>query len=160
MAVCVRGVMSELVEARDVDGHLYVSALGLTQALEKAREQGKEIERAKWLCMLTPYERRMVRVREACIEADISFDDLMGTTRTAKVCRVRHRLFYEFNSEGMSLPEIGRFFNRDHTTVLHGVNAEKERRNGLGNTGEFRQAIEAAEAASAIREAGSDDRHG
>lgn len=121
--------MSELFDARDVDGQLYVSALGLTQALEKAREQGKEIERAKWMSMLTPYERRIVRVREACVEGGVDIHELMtGRGRDPKVVRVRQRLFHEFREEGMSLPEIGRFFKRDHTTVLYGIHKERERR--------------------------------
>jgi chromosomal replication initiation ATPase DnaA len=66
-------------------------------------------------------------------------------------------LFLEFREEGMSLPEIGRFFKRDHTTVCHGIKVARERRNGLGNTGELRQAVKAAEAASAIRAADPDD---
>ena len=56
--------MSGLIEARDVDGELYVSATGLANALERARKQGMEIERAKWLCMLTPSERKRVLARE------------------------------------------------------------------------------------------------
>jgi chromosomal replication initiation ATPase DnaA len=122
--------MTETFEARDVDGQLYVSALGLTQALEKAREQGKEIERAKWMCMLTPYERRMVRIREACAEVGVTLEALMNgrNGKNEKVVQLRQRLFYEFREEGMSLPEIGRFFNRDHTTVRYGIQKEKERR--------------------------------
>lgn len=127
--------MPEIIEARDVDGKLYVSAHDLTAALERAREQGKEIERAKWMCMLTPYERRLVRVREACAEAGVRFEDLMDgrNRKDEKVVGLRHRLFYEFREEGMSLPEIGRFFKRDHTTVLHGIQKERERRDEVDN---------------------------
>ena len=149
--------MSELVEARDIDGQLYISAHNLTQAIERARRSGAEHERVRLLSMMTPAERRGLRVIEVCVDAGVSPKDVMGTGRLAKVCRVRQRLFYDFRAEGMSLPEIGRFFGRDHTTVLHGVNAEKERRNGMGNTGEFRQAIEAAEESSAVCKADSDD---
>jgi len=54
-----------MIEARDIDGHLYVSAARLSEALERAREAGMEIERAKWMCMLTPAERKRVLKREA-----------------------------------------------------------------------------------------------
>lgn len=129
MVVSGSGAMSELVEARDVDGQLYVSAVGLTKALDKAREQGKEIERAKWMGMLTPLERRMMRVREACVEGGVDIHELMtGRGRDPKVVKVRQRLFHEFREEGMSLPDIGRFFKRDHTTVLYGIHKERERR--------------------------------
>lgn len=154
------GAMSELVEARDFNGELYVSANNLVAALERARKNGAEHERIRLASMMTPHERKLLRVREVCAEAEVSYEAVMGRNNFAHVSRVRQRLFLEFREMGMSLPEIGRFFDRDHTTVLHGINAEKERHNGMGNTGEFRQAIEAAEAASAIREADSDDGHG
>ena len=127
--------MTDTFEARDLDGQLYVSALCLTQALDKAREQGKEIERAKWMCMLTPYERRLVRVREACAEAGVAYDDLMEgrNHKDEKVVQLRNRLFYEFREEGMSLPDIGRFFKRDHSTVRHGIQKERERRDEVDN---------------------------
>lgn len=157
---CVRGDMSELAEARDFNGELYVSANNLVAALERARKNGAEHERVRLTSMLTPHERKLLRVREVCAEAEVSYEAVMGRNNFAHVSRVRQRLFLEFREMGMSLPEIGRFFDRDHTTVLHGINAEKERRNGLGNTGEFREAVEVAEAAGAICETDSDDRHG
>lgn len=46
------GVMSDIVEAQDIDGQLYVSAHNLPQFLERASERGAEIERARivsWL---------------------------------------------------------------------------------------------------------------
>lgn len=149
MAASGYGAMSELVEARDFNGELYVSVQNLTQAIDRARKNGAEHERVRLLSMMTPAERRGLRVIEACVDAGVSPSDVMGSSRLAKVCRVRQRLFYEFRADGMSLPEIGRFFNRDHTTVLHGVNAEKERQNGMGNKVKLPQAIEVAEIGSA-----------
>ena len=46
------GAMSDIVEAQDIDGKLYVSAHNLPQFLERASERGAEIERARivsWL---------------------------------------------------------------------------------------------------------------
>lgn len=129
--------MSELVEARDFGGQLYVSANNLVEALQRARESGAEHERIRLESMMTPHERKMLRIREACAEGGITYERLMSRDRLPEVVRVRQRLFYEFRQTGMSLPEIGRLFGRDHTTVLHGVNMEKERRNGLGNKAEL-----------------------
>jgi chromosomal replication initiator protein len=136
--------MSDLVEARDIDGHLYIPAYSLAEALARARKNGAEHERVRLLSMMTPAERRKIHVMEVCSEAGVSLQDVMGSSRLANICRVRQRLFYDFRKDGMSLPEIGRFFGRDHTTVLHGINAEKERQNGMGNKVKLPQAVEAA----------------
>ena len=48
----MRGAMSDIVEAMDVDGKLYVSGHNLPQFLERAMERGAEMERARivsWL---------------------------------------------------------------------------------------------------------------
>ena len=48
----MRGAMSDIVEAMDIDGKLYVSGQNLPQFLERAMERGAEIERARivsWL---------------------------------------------------------------------------------------------------------------
>ena len=52
MAAFGSGAMSDIVEAQDIDGQLYVSAHNLPQFLERAMERGAEIERARivsWL---------------------------------------------------------------------------------------------------------------
>ncbi len=134
---CGYGGMSDLAEARDFNGELYVSAGNLVAALNRARASGAEHEKIRLTALLTPHERKLLRIREVCEEAGVAYDDVMGKNKTRKVCAVRQRLFYEFREMGMSLPDIGRFFGRDHTTVLHGVNMEKERRNGLGNKAEL-----------------------
>lgn len=141
--------MTEFVEAKDVDGQLYVSATGLIDALERARESGREIERAKWMCMLTPHERRMVRVRERCAEAGVAVEEVMSPTqrRRMQACWVRQDLYLEFSEEGMTSSDIGRFFNRDHTTVIHGIKVAKERRDARGSGKEVQQADSAVCAA-------------
>lgn len=138
--------MPDFVEARDVDGELYVSAKNLVEAIDRAREAGKETERAKWMCMLTPRERRMVRLREACAESGYTVEQVMGKSgqKDLKLTYLRQDIWLEFREEGMSLAEIGRFFKRDHTTVLYGINRAKERKDARDNGKEIRQAIETA----------------
>ncbi len=46
------GAMSDIVEAQDIDGQLYVSAHNLPQFLERATERGAEIERARVIAWL------------------------------------------------------------------------------------------------------------
>ncbi len=52
MVACVRGAMSDIVEAQDIDGQLYVSAHNLPEFLERAMERGAEIERARIVAWL------------------------------------------------------------------------------------------------------------
>jgi len=46
------GAMSDIVEAQDIDGQLYVSAHNLPEFLERAMERGAEIERARIVAWL------------------------------------------------------------------------------------------------------------
>ncbi len=46
------GAMSDIVEAQDIDGQLYVSAHNLPEFLERAMERGAEIERARVIAWL------------------------------------------------------------------------------------------------------------
>jgi chromosomal replication initiation ATPase DnaA len=58
---------------------------------------------------------------------------LLSPTRTAHVARARHVAMAICRAKGMSLSEIGRAFNRDHTSVLNGlrrVQQWKEAQNG------------------------------
>jgi len=48
-------------------------------------------------------------------------EDLVGPKRISRIARVRQAAMYVARQmTGLSFPEIGRRFNRDHTTVLHG----------------------------------------
>jgi chromosomal replication initiator protein len=46
---------------------------------------------------------------------------VLSPTRTAHVARARHVAMAICRAKGMSLSEIGRAFNRDHTSVLNGL---------------------------------------
>ena len=52
---------------------------------------------------------------------------LRGKGRTKQLTRARScAMFLARNLTGMSLTEIGRYFSRDHTTVLHNVKRFRE----------------------------------
>lgn len=72
--------------------------------------------------MLTPLERRVLWLRKLCEKRGVSFDDVIGRSRLARDCAVRSEAYLKFRNDGLSLPAIGRFFDRDHTTVLSGIN--------------------------------------
>ena len=52
MVVFGSGAMSEVVEAMDIGGKLYVSGHNLPQILERATERGAEMERARIVAWL------------------------------------------------------------------------------------------------------------
>jgi hypothetical protein len=52
MVVFGSGAMSEVVEAMDIGGKLYVSGHNLPQFLERATERGAEMERARIVAWL------------------------------------------------------------------------------------------------------------
>lgn len=53
-------------------------------------------------------------------------EEIVRPDRRAMVCRARFAVFAACNDAGFSSAEIGRYFNRDHTTVLHGIQRHKE----------------------------------
>ena len=53
--------------------------------------------------------------------------ELMGASRHKMVVRARQEAFAEMRRRGRSLAEIGRFFERDHTTVLYGLRKHEQR---------------------------------
>lgn len=60
--------------------------------------------------------------RQTAIVYGVSLRRMQSEERTHAVAEARQIAFYViWRRTGSSLPEIGRFFNRDHTTVLHGV---------------------------------------
>lgn len=63
----------------------------------------------------------------AAADADMSRTDVLYRT-DRPAAHVRQWIYFEDQAKGVSQPIIGRFFGRDHTTVLHGVRAERARR--------------------------------
>jgi chromosomal replication initiation ATPase DnaA len=63
-------------------------------------------------------------------EAGIPPSDFFGTNRLRKVAWARQDCMRMLRDEtNLSLPDIGRIFGRDHTTVLHGISASEKRAN-------------------------------
>lgn len=56
------------------------------------------------------------------------YKDLLGPSRRAELCRLREQIYYEAARHGFSLPQIGRVFNRHHTSILSGLRNEQRRR--------------------------------
>lgn len=54
-------------------------------------------------------------------------DAILGTSRARGLVLCRH-VYYHIAREkmGLKLAQIGSFFNRDHTTIIHGINKVKD----------------------------------
>lgn len=57
-------------------------------------------------------------------ELGFSYAEVTGSRCTKEVIRARHTIMWEIKrtqKPGMSYPELGRLFGRDHTSVIHAV---------------------------------------
>ena len=72
--------------------------------------------------LLTPHERRVAWLKQLCEEYDVCYKDVMGRSRLKHISDVSARAYIKFRQDGMTLPVIGRFFGRDHTTVMKVTN--------------------------------------
>jgi chromosomal replication initiation ATPase DnaA len=52
---------------------------------------------------------------------------LLGPSRLMHISHARQALYAALRARGLSLPAIGRFMGRDHTTVLYGIQAHRDR---------------------------------
>jgi len=50
---------------------------------------------------------------------------LVSPSRMEYLKGPRRKIWVMLQREGLSLPQIGKMFNRDHTTILHGINATR-----------------------------------
>lgn len=68
--------------------------------------------------------------KEICEQHGADFDEVCGDRRYQHLVLIRQEIFYRIRVDlGMSYPEIGKRFNRDHTTILHGVRRHAKRFN-------------------------------
>lgn len=61
-------------------------------------------------------------------ETGISAHDIMGESRKATIARARQIVMYEAHLRGLTLNQIGSAMGRHHTTIMHGIRAERARR--------------------------------
>lgn len=58
----------------------------------------------------------------------VAIDDLDGSRGEAELCLARHVAWWIANSLGVNKSQIGRFSNRDHTTVINGIKRVRDLR--------------------------------
>jgi chromosomal replication initiator protein len=84
-----------------------------------------EAARAMANAGLSRHQRIMV---EVAAERDVTMDELLGPCRLRCIAWARQDAMLRIRRElNLSLPQIGRIFKRDHTTVMHGIRRAIER---------------------------------
>ena len=69
-------------------------------------------------------------VEQVCRRRGVTVAELCGRQRTQAVCCARHEVWWMLRHDPeryFSLQDIGALFDRDHTTVLHGIDAHRAR---------------------------------
>jgi chromosomal replication initiation ATPase DnaA len=67
---------------------------------------------------------------EVCRRRAVTRDEVCGRARTRAVAHARHELWWRLRHHpeiSFSFEEIGRLFQRNHATVIHGVRAHQRR---------------------------------
>jgi chromosomal replication initiation ATPase DnaA len=71
-------------------------------------------------------------IEEVCRKWGYTITDMRSARRDKRIVVARHELFWRCRHETYrSLSEIGRFLNKDHTTVLHGISRYEKLRNAI-----------------------------
>ena len=91
--------------------------------------------------MVTDFDAFMAKAKTAkgiieqvSNETMIPVRDLLGKKRDHPTAHARQLCFYRIRHEcNYSLPAIGRLFDRDHTTVMHGICQEEKRQGELND---------------------------
>lgn len=65
---------------------------------------------------------------EVCADHRVAFREILSDRRSRYIVLARHEIWWRCKNETMkSFPTIGRFFRRDHTTIMAGVRKHEER---------------------------------
>lgn len=78
---------------------------------------------------MTDEQKQQAReiVRKIAARNEVSVADIMSASRKAPIVAARQMAMYRLRANlGLSYPAIGKFFNRDHSTVMHACQKVKE----------------------------------
>jgi chromosomal replication initiator protein len=88
------------------------------------------VDRADFAHIL-PKEELAPMIAEVARVTGHAVEELTGRDRTDGIVKVRQHAMLLAHQAGYSMPQIGRAFNRDHTTVLEGIRHARRRMNGM-----------------------------
>ena len=75
---------------------------------------------------MTPRERTLETIRVIGERYGIGLADLLGPSRLRPIAWARFHAYAELYSRGMTSSEIARVFNREHSTIRHGIKRAAE----------------------------------
>jgi len=89
-------------------------------------EEPEAEEPAPWPRIWTPTQERLDLIAEIAEQHDVSLADVIGPSRFRHIINARFAAIRAVRQRypEMSLPQLGRLFNRDHTTILHALRKE------------------------------------
>ena len=90
-------------------------------------------EDSGFLSVVEDYRKSVMAeiVDEVSGTTGISIIDIIGNSRERHIVRARQLVMFIARREGMTLTSIGSYLRRDHTTVIHGIRTEENRREYL-----------------------------
>lgn len=66
----------------------------------------------------------MLIINEFANLSNTTTEEILGDSRKMPLCAARHVLIYAlYETIGLSAPQLGRIFNRDHSTILNSIHA-------------------------------------
>jgi chromosomal replication initiation ATPase DnaA len=74
---------------------------------------------------MTPAERTRSLIGDVAFDYGLVYSDLIGRSRDRHICQARFSAYRALRDLGWSQARIGRAFQRDHTTILHGLRVVK-----------------------------------
>lgn len=105
-----------------------------------SEKQAAEIKRLR--CIVDWYKAKSAKVKDAnalairqimeaiAVRYGVTPDEITSKTQARDISKARQAVMYEASLRGISGRQIARFFGYDHSTVIHGIRAEKARRKG------------------------------
>ena len=102
--------------------------------MSSRRNLGKKIMSEPFMVepFISQRDKASAIVDEVCAKRQLDRIEVLSDRRSSDVAQARHEIWHRIYSElpNYSLPMIGRLFNRDHTTILHGIRKHKKRVSG------------------------------
>tara|TARA_R100000900_G_scaffold32758_2_gene26403 strand:- start:906 stop:1388 length:483 start_codon:yes stop_codon:yes gene_type:complete len=76
---------------------------------------------------LSNLESATEMAKKICDKINITYEEMQSRTRIQEVVAARQSIWYVFHKEyGMTFTSIGKIFNKDHATIIHGVRKLKD----------------------------------
>jgi chromosomal replication initiation ATPase DnaA len=75
---------------------------------------------------VTPREKNIEMARKVAEAHGVALREMFSPIREGPIVRARWDCWARLHSHGLTAKQIGRIFDRDHSTVLHGLKRASE----------------------------------